>query len=281
MKKAVLPLLVLLVALTFGMNVISADECTDCQNSGKPCGLCGRSCKLYDDGVCRVSDYDQELFDAAECAKNAKSYSECSKCTGYRWNSSSSSCVVASYDVNINSDLVCEYEGRYNNVEVTYTIGFNKNDSVVVYRDGSLLSKKVSLSYLDNIDTCPKDENIYIKENSNSISIRSNVSCGNIDSIPAKFPEIVSLIVRIIQVAVPIILILMGMIDLFKGITAQKEDELKKGQQMFIKRLVVGVIIFFAVIIVKLLVSIVADADTSNITSCIDCFLSGVDNCRR
>ena len=101
------------------------------------------------------------------------------------------------------------------------------------------------------------------------------VSCGNVTGIPKKIPELTSYAVTIIQIAIPIILVIMGSIDLFKGITAGKEDEMKKGQQMFIKRLIVGASIFFIVVIVKLLISIVADSSASDIVSCIDCF---VDN---
>ena len=113
-----------------------------------------------------------------------------------------------------------------------------------------------------------------------SVSATTKVSCGDITGIPEKIPELTSYVMTLIQIAIPIVLVIMGSIDLFKGITAGKEDEMKKGQQMFIKRLVVAVLIFFAVVIVKFLISVVADS-TDNIVECIDCFLSGADNCRR
>ncbi len=178
----------------------------------------------------------------------------------------------------------CEYKREYNNQDVTYRIDFDSNNKITVYNNNRiLLSKKTYFSYLDNVSECPKDENIYIKETDDTLVVRSSVSCGKIEGIPGKIPEITSLIVTIVQIAVPVILVLMGTLDLFKGITAQKEDEIKKGQQMFIKRLIVGAIIFFVIVIVKVLISIVADStnDTNNITECIDCFLSGTDNCRR
>ena len=108
------------------------------------------------------------------------------------------------------------------------------------------------------------------------------VSCGNITEIPEKIPEITSFIITMIQIAVPVVLVIMGTLDLFKGITAGKEDEIKKGQQLFIKRLIVAAIMFFVIVIVKFVISIVADSTSSqNMTECIDCFLSGVENCRR
>lgn len=107
-----------------------------------------------------------------------------------------------------------------------------------------------------------------------SISATTKVSCGNVNGIPEKIPELTNLFITIVQVAVPVILVIMGMMDLVKGITAQKEDEVKKGQQMFIKRLIVGGLIFFIVVIAKLVVSIIAGDNTGNIVSCIDCFLN-------
>ena len=106
------------------------------------------------------------------------------------------------------------------------------------------------------------------------------VSCGNVTDIPRKLPELTNLAVTLLQIAVPVILVIMGCIDLLKSVTAQKEDEIKKGQKIFVKRLIVAVIIFFIVVIVRFLISIVADASSTNIIECMDCFLSGVSNCK-
>ena len=67
------------------------------------------------------------------------------------------------------------------------------------------------------------------------------------------------------------------MIDLFKGITAQKEEEIKKGQQTLIKRLLAAAIVFFVIVIVKLVIGFVAGDDKDSITKCASCFINGVD----
>ena len=67
------------------------------------------------------------------------------------------------------------------------------------------------------------------------------------------------------------------MLDLFKGITAQKEDEIKKGQQLFVKRLISAVLIFFVIVIVKLLISVAAGDDEPTLMNCANCFISGVN----
>lgn len=111
---------------------------------------------------------------------------------------------------------------------------------------------------------------------SDVLAATTKVSCGNITDIPEKIPELTSWIMTMIQVAVPIILVVVGSLDLFKGITAQKEDEIKKGQQTFIKRLIVAVLIFFVFVIVKFIVSVVANGSDANIIECMDCFLSNL-----
>ena len=68
------------------------------------------------------------------------------------------------------------------------------------------------------------------------VSAATKVSCGQVTGIPEKIPELTATAVNIIQIAVPIILTLMGILDLFKGLTSQKDEEIKKGQKIIIKR---------------------------------------------
>lgn len=95
-------------------------------------------------------------------------------------------------------------------------------------------------------------------------------------SIDVKIANTVSTVITVIQIAVPVVLVIMGMLDLFKSVYAQKEDEIKKGRQTFVKRLIAAAVIFFVVAIVRLLVSFVAE-DSEGILSCADCFLNGAN----
>ncbi len=92
--------------------------------------------------------------------------------------------------------------------------------------------------------------------------------------IDAKIPNTVHTIIVVIKIAVPVLLVIFGMLDLFKGLTAQKEDEIKKGQNLFIKRLISAAIIFFVISIVQLMVSFVAGDE--GIMTCANCFINGV-----
>ena len=103
-----------------------------------------------------------------------------------------------------------------------------------------------------------------------------NAALGDV-LIDEKIPNTVSTIITVIKIVVPILLVIFGMMDLFKGIVAQKEDEIKKGQQMFIKRLIAGALVFFVITIVQMLISFVAEKGSSrdNMMSCVNCFIKG------
>jgi surface polysaccharide O-acyltransferase-like enzyme len=108
-----------------------------------------------------------------------------------------------------------------------------------------------------------------------NIDTNLTYTCGDIGvSFSGMFPYIISVLVLIIKIAVPIILIIFGMLDLAKAIMAQKEDEIKKGQQTFIKRCIAAVIVFFVVMVVQMVVSFVSN-DNDDISSCLKCFING------
>ena len=102
-------------------------------------------------------------------------------------------------------------------------------------------------------------------------------TCGGLGvSMDTMIPELTNTAVTIIKIVIPVILIFFGMLDLGKAVMAQKEDEIKKGQQMFVKRLVAAVIVFLVFVIVQTVVSLVSN--DSNITSCSKCFINADEN---
>lgn len=114
------------------------------------------------------------------------------------------------------------------------------------------------------------------------VLMNSEYTCGGTNLIfSGTFPYIVSTIITIIKIAVPILLIIFGMLDLGKAVVAAKEDEIKKGQQTFIKRAIAAVIVFFVIQIVQIVVRFVSGND-QNIAGCFNCFIngsSGIDSC--
>ena len=83
-------------------------------------------------------------------------------------------------------------------------------------------------------------------------------------------------IIPLIQIGIPIILIILGMLDLGKAVVASKEDEIKNAQKMLIKRAIYAVAIFFVVLIVQLvfgLLSTTGDKEISSTsTNWVDCW---------
>ena len=100
-------------------------------------------------------------------------------------------------------------------------------------------------------------------------------TCGDTNlNFSGTFPYIVSTIILIIKIAVPVLLIIFGMLDLGKAVVASKEDEIKKGQQMFIKRAIAAIIVFFVIQIVQIIVRFVSGNNTS-VINCFNCFING------
>jgi len=67
-------------------------------------------------------------------------------------------------------------------------------------------------------------------------------------------------IIPLIQIGIPIILIVLGMLDLGKAVMASKEDEIKSAQKLLIKRCIYAVAIFFVVLIVQLVFGLLSNA---------------------
>lgn len=107
-------------------------------------------------------------------------------------------------------------------------------------------------------------------------------SCGGsgnsalIKNIPEIIPSITKMVYNALMIVTPTILVIMGSIDLFRGIMSSKEDEIKKGRDAFLRRLIASVVVFLVVLGVKLIVGLVAgtSSNSTKIISCINCFVS-------
>ena len=93
--------------------------------------------------------------------------------------------------------------------------------------------------------------------------------------IPSTLVSIVGLIYKAIQIGVPIILIIIGMFDMGKAITQQKEDEIKKAQTLLVKKAVAALIVFLMFAFVQLIVNIAGGDEATTTTGCINSILNG------
>lgn len=70
--------------------------------------------------------------------------------------------------------------------------------------------------------------------------------------------------INVVTFVIPIILIVLGIVDLSKAVVSSKEDEVKKAQKMFFTRVIYAVVIFLVPTIVSLLFNLLPDAVFGN-----------------
>lgn len=96
----------------------------------------------------------------------------------------------------------------------------------------------------------------------------------------AVIPTLTSAVVSIIQWVIPVVLIVLGMIDLGKAVTSNDEKQMKEAQKTLIKRVIYAVLVLFIVAIVRFVFSALAPNYTNTtISGCIDCFVNGKNKC--
>jgi len=99
----------------------------------------------------------------------------------------------------------------------------------------------------------------------NSISSGSGNSNSNSDGCYGLLPIIKFIrrgVFTIIQIGIPILLIIMGTLDLAKAVISSDEQEIKKATGKFIKRVIYAIAVFFVVTIVTLIMNLVANNTT-------------------
>ena len=99
--------------------------------------------------------------------------------------------------------------------------------------------------------------------------------------VPKTLLNIVHYVYLAIQILVPIMLILFGMIDLAKALTSSKEDEIKKAQSGLLRKAVLAVIVFLIFSFVKLVFNFAAGDlknDKGNVWNCVSCFIEGPES---
>jgi len=85
--------------------------------------------------------------------------------------------------------------------------------------------------------------------------------------------SLLGIAITAIKVVIPIILIVMGMLDMGKAVTSGKDDEIKKQLMVFLKRAIAAILVFFVPTIVGLIMQMVNDAtseDTCGYETCIE-----------
>lgn len=90
-----------------------------------------------------------------------------------------------------------------------------------------------------------------INYSQNSLINILEVGCN--DLFDQSLIDLLNDILKYPRIIVPILVIGLGLIDLGKAVMASKEDEMKKAQKTFIKRVIIGVAFFFIPALVNIL----------------------------
>ena len=116
-----------------------------------------------------------------------------------------------------------------------------------------------------------------LAEGSNDASVADAFSLCDAETNPQimaafKFGGIILLIVKIL---VPIILIVLGMIDMGKAVVDDKDDAIKKNAIIFAKRIGAGILVFIAPSLLLIIFDSIDAIDNVNsaFKNCVDCLL--------
>lgn len=102
-------------------------------------------------------------------------------------------------------------------------------------------------------------------------------SCGN-QTFPDEIPALISTIVTMFKIFIPVILVILGMIDMSKAVVANEEKEMKEAQKRLIKRIIYAVLIFFIFALVQFIFGAIDKGNKQGSVSCLNCFINN-KNC--
>lgn len=252
--------IILLFTLCIGVNVKAEETCYLCDELGK---FSYKWSSNSPSTACTQINKTKE-----ECVGNLPT-AACYVCgssnnSTYHWGTENPNPTSCNIDKNkkqadckgSSNSASCYYCGSDNNWSYRWTVRSPDPDNCKKVTDKSQAECKGSYQAEDYVET---------------------VSCPGIDEIPAALPGFVRNIVNLMKVAIPILIIIMGMIDFAKAVTFTgdpKDPPIKK----FIRRLITGILAFFIVALVQFIFSSVKDSDT-NVAGCISCFISSEDSC--
>ena len=103
----------------------------------------------------------------------------------------------------------------------------------------------------------------------NLINVLTTVKAGELCDQLGPVLRIVGIAIFIIKVIVPIMLIVVGMLDMAKAVTEKDENKIKDAQHKLIKKAIAAVLVFLIVTIVGVLMNLIGADDYKKCTKCI------------
>lgn len=117
---------------------------------------------------------------------------------------------------------------------------------------------------------------VYAADLQSCIDAHTNdLACGSVYFIPQELPFFTNLLINLIKIFTPIILIIKGLIDIFKATTGNSEKDIEKARTKFFKRLIPALSVFLIILVVQFVFDMIATEDESTtFTLCTNCFLN-------
>lgn len=103
----------------------------------------------------------------------------------------------------------------------------------------------------------------------NLINVLTTVKASDLCDELGPVLRIVGIAIFIIKVVVPIMLIVVGMLDMAKAVTEKDENKIKDAQHKLIKKAIAAVLVFLIVTIVGVLMNLIGADDYKQCTKCI------------
>lgn len=98
--------------------------------------------------------------------------------------------------------------------------------------------------------------------------------------IPGEITNTIGMIYNILLIAIPVVVIIFGLIDFIKAVMSGKEDQIKSNTSVFLKRVITGFLAFFVLAIVKFGMQVIAkNVDGANeALSCMNSILGNTNS---
>lgn len=132
--------------------------------------------------------------------------------------------------------------------------GFNDILSANEFRDASNQIKTKIKAWSLSPTNVTKDEFEEMKNDNSSYNM--DISCNGIfgdKDDPKSLKYLINEIMMYPKIIVPILVIGFGTLDFAKAVAASKEDDIKKAQATFIKRVLIGITVFFVPLIMNII----------------------------
>ncbi len=102
------------------------------------------------------------------------------------------------------------------------------------------------------------------------------IDCGaDIIPIPVETAKFMHTAYILLKIGAPLILVVMGIADFGRAVFSSSEDDIKKKQNRFIKRVISAVLVFLVLSIVEFIFTLLTNAGFTDATVCIDAILNG------